>query len=138
MNKNLLLTIATVIALGASAVAAPDSYQVTGPIVEVTDTMIVVEKVTGEKKERFEIARTADTKVTGDLKVGTKVTIQYSMTAKNIEVKAGKDGDKPAKEKGDTGVKKEGGDTGVKKAGGDTGVKKAGGDTGVKKAGGDN
>jgi hypothetical protein len=137
MNKNLCLTIATVLALGASAMAAPDSYQVTGQVLELTDSMIVVEKVTdkGADKERFEIARTADTKITGNLKVGEKVTVKYSITAKSIEVKPGDKGDK---EKGDTGVKKAGGDTGVKKEGGDSGVKKAGGDTGVKKAGGDN
>jgi hypothetical protein len=67
------------IALAGSAWA----YQVTGPVVEVTDTKIVVMK----GKEKWEIARTPDTKVTGDLKVGSKVTIEYSMTAKSVEVK---------------------------------------------------
>jgi len=65
-----------------------DNYQVTGPVAEVTDTKIVVMKGT----ERFEVARNADTKVTGDLKVGAKVTIKYVMTAATVEVK----GDKPA------------------------------------------
>lgn len=41
-------------------------------------------------KEKFEIARTADTKVTGELKFGTKVTVEYSMTAKPIEAKEDK------------------------------------------------
>jgi predicted acyltransferase (DUF342 family) len=41
-------------------------------------------------KEKWEIARTPDTKVTGDLKVGANVTIEYSMTAKAIDVKADK------------------------------------------------
>jgi hypothetical protein len=70
--------------IAASAVAA-DKYQVTGPVVEVTDKVIVIEK--GAKKERFEIIRNADTKVTGDLKVGAKVTVQYTMTATAVEVK---------------------------------------------------
>ena len=87
MNKNLLLTLTAALSLSAAAFAAgPDSYQVTGPIVEVTDAKIVVMK----GKEKFEIARGADTKVTGDLKVGTKVTIEYSMTAKTIEAKEDK------------------------------------------------
>ena len=87
MNKNLLLTLTAALSLSTAAVAAsPDSYQVTGPIVEVTDTKIVVMK----GKEKFEIARGADTKVTGELKVGTKVTIEYSMTAKTIEAKEDK------------------------------------------------
>jgi len=48
--------------------------------------MIVVTK----GKERFEIDRDSNTKVAGDLKVGEKVTIMYTMTAKEIEVKAAK------------------------------------------------
>jgi hypothetical protein len=86
MNKRTLfgLVAATVVALSAPAFAAsPDSYQVTGPIVEVDDSKIVVMK----GKEKFEVARDASTKVTGDLKVGEKVTIKYTMTAKTIEAK---------------------------------------------------
>ena len=67
--------------------------QVTGPVVEATDSMIVVTK----GKERFEIDRDANTKVTGDLKVGDKVTIMYTMTAKEVEVKADKSAKKDAK-----------------------------------------
>jgi hypothetical protein len=60
------------------------SYQVTGPILELTETKIVVQK--GD--EKWEVARTSDTKVTGTLKVGAKVTIHYTMSAKAVEVKA--------------------------------------------------
>ena len=70
------------------AVAAAKDYQVTGPVVEVNDSMIAVEK--GKNKERWEIARDANTKATGDIKVGEKVTVHYTMTAKDIEVKADK------------------------------------------------
>jgi hypothetical protein len=66
------------------------AYQVTGPVLEVTDTKIVVQK----GKEKWELARTPETKVTGDLKVGSKVTVEYSMTAKSIEVKGEKAGAK--------------------------------------------
>ena len=59
------------------------AYQVTGPVLELTDSKIVVQK----GKEKWEIARTPDTKVTGDLKVGAKVTIEYTMAAKSIEAK---------------------------------------------------
>ena len=82
------------------------AYQVTGPVLEVTDTKIVVEK----DKEKWEIARDKDTKVTGDVKKGSRVTIQYKMTATSIEAKGGpkkdakeskadskKDGKSPAK-----------------------------------------
>lgn len=64
----------------------PDKYQVTGQVVEVTDSMIVVMK----GKERFEMARDASTKVTGDLKVGAKITAKYRITATAVEVKAEK------------------------------------------------
>jgi hypothetical protein len=37
--------------------------------------------------EKWELARTPDTKVTGALKVGSKVTISCTMTAKAITVK---------------------------------------------------
>jgi hypothetical protein len=67
------------------------AYQVTGPVVELTDTKIVVQK----DKEKWEISRDKDTKVTGDLKKGSKVTIEYKMSADKIEVKdAGKKDDK--------------------------------------------
>ena len=73
---------------------APKTYQVTGPVLELKDDMIVVQK----GKDRWEIARGADAKVTGDLKVGSKVTIEYRMNAATIEVKdAGK---KEGKKKG--------------------------------------
>jgi hypothetical protein len=37
--------------------------------------------------DRWEIGRDASTKVTGDLKVGAKVTVEYRMTATSVEVK---------------------------------------------------
>jgi hypothetical protein len=63
--------------------AAPKTYQVTGPVLELTADTIVVQK----GKDRWEIGRDAATKVTGDLKVGAKVTIEYRMTAATVEVK---------------------------------------------------
>jgi hypothetical protein len=70
------------------------AYQVTGPLLEVTDNKIVVEK----NKEKWEIARDKDTKVTGELKKGAKVTVEYRMTATNIEVKDAKGKDTKAKD----------------------------------------
>jgi len=101
MNKSLLLSLASAFTLSVAALAADaNTYQVTGPILELTDTKIVVQK----GKDKWEVARNADTKVTGELKVGAKVTIQYSMTAQTVEVKedkaakgAAKPADKPAK-----------------------------------------
>ena len=87
MNKSFLLTLTAALSLSAAALAAEaNTYQVTGPILEVTDAKIVVLK----GKDKWELARNADTKVTGDLKVGAKVTIQYSMTAQTIEAREDK------------------------------------------------
>ena len=79
---------AALIALALPAFArAPKTYQVTGPVLEVSDDLIVVQK----GKDKWEIARTPETKVTGELKPGSKVTIDYRMTATGIEAKeAGK------------------------------------------------
>jgi hypothetical protein len=87
MNKSSLLALATSLILGAAALAADaNTYQVTGPILELTDTKIVVQK----GKDKWEVARNADTKVTGELKVGAKVTIQYGMVAQTVDVKEDK------------------------------------------------
>lgn len=87
MKKFLRVVLPVALFLLTPAVAF--AYQVTGPVLEVTDTKIVVQK----GKDKWEIARDASTKVTGDLKVGAKVTIEYKMTATTVEVKGA-----PAKE----------------------------------------
>ena len=100
--KKLLLTllIAPLCAFAQQPAAKPvkaekaDKYQVTGPVAEVTDTKIVVMK----GAERFEVARNAATKVEGgEVKVGSKVTIKYVMTATSVEVKAEEKKEAPAK-----------------------------------------
>ncbi|MEI8122660.1 MAG: hypothetical protein WCI20_11445 [bacterium] len=88
--KRYICVMALGLALGmvtvAGAAPAGKTYQVTGPVLELTDSKIAVEK----GKEKWEIARTADSKVTGDLKVGAKVTIEYTMTATTVTVKPAK------------------------------------------------
>jgi len=75
----------------STAFAAGKTYQVTGPAVEVSDTAIVVTQEKGKNKgEKFEFARNSETKVTGDLKKDAKVTVEYTMTARSVEVKAAK------------------------------------------------
>jgi len=76
-----------IVALGffcyQSAYGATKTYQVTGPILEITDKTIVVQK--GD--ERWEIDRSEAKMVTGLLKVGDVVTIHYRMIATKIEPK---------------------------------------------------
>lgn len=76
-----LMTVATM-----AFAAAPKTYQVTGPVLEIKGDVIVVEK----GNEKWEVSRDAATKVDGELKVGSKVTIEYTMAAKTIEVKDAK------------------------------------------------
>ena len=76
---------------GAAQAESPKSYQVTGPVLEMSESMIVVQK----GKERWEIARTPETKIKGEAKVGAKVTIMYTMTATEVEAKGEKAMKKP-------------------------------------------
>ena len=87
MKTTRILAALAAIALATSAQA----YQVTGEIDAVTATSITVKATGGKNKgEKFEMTRGADTKVTGDLKKGAKVTVEYTITAKSVEVKADK------------------------------------------------
>ena len=63
--------------------ATPKTYQVTGPVLDIKGDVITVQKGT----EKWEIALDKSTKTTGDLKVGSKVTIEYRMTAATVTVK---------------------------------------------------
>ena len=83
MKRVLALVVVMLVVPVLVFAASVKTYQVTGPVLEVTDTMIAVKK----GADRWEIARDKDTKVTGDLKVGAKVTIEYLMTATKVEIK---------------------------------------------------
>lgn len=99
--KRLLCSFTAFLFLASAAIAAgPKDYQVTGPVLDVTDDVITVQK----DKEKWEIGRTKDTKVTGELKKGSKVTIKYKMTATSVESKT--DGKAKADDKMKTDVKK--------------------------------
>jgi len=81
------LLAAVSLALSSAAFAADaKDYQVTGPVLEVNSSMIAVQK----GKDRWELARDSNTKASAEPKVGDKVTVHYSMTATNIEVKPAK------------------------------------------------
>jgi hypothetical protein len=89
MKSKIAFSLLAAASLGLSSVALGGSakdYQVTGPILEVNDSMIAVQK----GKDRWEIARDSSTKSSGEMKVGDKVTVHYTMTATEIEAKAAK------------------------------------------------
>ena len=88
MMKHVLSMFAAVFLMASVAIAAgPKDYQVTGPVLDVNDEVITVQK----GSDKWEIGRNKDTKINGDLKKGSKVTIQYKMNATSVDVKdAGK------------------------------------------------
>ncbi len=97
MNKPLLsLAAACGLALSfvPAGVAAPQDYQVTGPIVSMTDTTVVVKK----GQDNWELSKDAALKPAdgSELKVGDKVTIHYTMAAQSVEKKGAAKQDKPA------------------------------------------
>lgn len=95
LNMRLIAALIGLALLTATTVFAgpTKTYQVTGPVLEVKDDMVVVQK----GKDKWEIAMDKDAKVTGDLKVGSKVTIMYTMKATTIDVKAAAKAEKKKK-----------------------------------------
>ena len=96
MMKYILSMFAAVFLLASVAIAAgPKDYQVTGPVLDVTDDVITVQK----GSEKWEIGRDKNTKVSGELKKGSRVTVHYKMTATNVDVKDAGKGKTKADEK---------------------------------------
>src|SRR5215831_270143 len=87
-----LLAVISLALSGAAFAADAKDYQVTGPVLEVNDSMIAVQK----GKDRWELKKDSSTKTSGDVKVGAKVTVHYTMTATDIEAKAEKGAKKEA------------------------------------------
>jgi len=84
--KKIILILGVALSLAATNLLAADAktYQVTGPVLEVNDSYIVVQK--GEDK--WQLA--CDKATAGKVKVGDKVTVQYQMVAKTVEAKPAK------------------------------------------------
>jgi hypothetical protein len=97
MKRLLVVVVAHLFLASAALAASPTTYQVTGPVLDVTNDVIVVEK----DKEKWEIARDKDTKINGDLKKGARVTIRYKMSATQVEVKEAAKAKTDAKSQGE-------------------------------------
>lgn len=79
----IVLGILVLVAALAYARAPKADYQWTGTVVESDGDHLIVQK--GEEKWEFAIDK--DTKTTGTLKAGAKVTVKYLMKATGVEVK---------------------------------------------------
>jgi hypothetical protein len=80
MKKSLMLV--ALVMLTTPAFAASKTYQVTGPVTDISADTITVQK----GSEKWEIAK-GSANLPTDVKVGSKVMVQYSMTADNITSK---------------------------------------------------
>ena len=91
MSNRLWLTAFTALSLAAAPcyAAGVKAYQVTGPILAMDADTITVQK----GSEKWQIARGA-ANIPADAKVGSKVTIMYTMSATELTVKDDK-GTKP-------------------------------------------
>ncbi len=86
--KKLLLSIALLAAINSTVATLQageaKTYQVTGPVIEVSEKYVIVQK----DEDKWQIA--ADKSMTAKLKKGDKVTIKYQMIATDVESKAAK------------------------------------------------
>ncbi len=94
---------AVMLFLSAASLVAAKDYQVTGPVVDVKEDVIIVKK----GNENWEIVRDKNTKTTGDIKKGDRVMIKYKMTATSIEGKESTKAKTEAKAKTETKAKTE-------------------------------
>lgn len=79
MKKFLMITALGIALSTTPAMAAQKTYQVTGPVLELTADTITVQK----DKEKWEIAKDSAA-LPPELAVGDKVTVEYIMTAKKV------------------------------------------------------
>jgi len=82
MKKAAVIALSVILLLALVYAAAPKTYQVTGPVLDIKGDVITVQKDT----DKWELQKTADTTITGKLAVGAKVKIEYRMVATKITV----------------------------------------------------
>jgi hypothetical protein len=98
MKRFLSLAIASLFMATVAIAAEPKDYQVTGPVLDVNEDVVIVQK----GNEKWEIGRDKGTKIKGgDLKKGSRVTVHYKMNASSIDVKDGGDAKTGTKAKAD-------------------------------------
>jgi len=84
MKRYLIVLLAILVIVSFALARAPKSdYQWTGTVLETDGDHLVVQK--GD--EKWEFTQDKDTKLSGTLKVGSKVTVKYVMKAVSIEAK---------------------------------------------------
>ena len=93
MKRVMILVCAFMFVAALAFAAGPKVYQMDGTVYLIKDGSIVVQK----GNDKYEIKQDSTTKVAGNIKQGSKVTIQYTMTATKIEVSEDKQPDTQTK-----------------------------------------
>jgi len=84
MKKVIFLIFVFMFITVSASVAGSKTYMLTGTVTDLKGDVFTVQK----DNAKYEMTRDAEAKVNGDLKVGSKVTVVYKMTATTIVVTA--------------------------------------------------
>jgi ribosomal 50S subunit-recycling heat shock protein len=90
MKKLLACAIAAAVISAPAFAKNPKSYQVTGTVTDVGDDTFTLQKKVGAKTENWEIAKGTAMNA-ASVKKGDNVTVQYQMTATQVNVKGAKE-----------------------------------------------
>ena len=83
MKKGLIVVALFALFFVSAIAAGAKTYQATGTVLSVTGDVVTIQK----GSEKWDISVPQGTKGADDMKVGSKVTIMYTMTATSVEIK---------------------------------------------------
>ena len=89
------LSLALALATSGLFAAGAKSYQVTGPVTDIQGDVVTIQK---GPKDLWQINLPKGTKGCEGLKKGDKVTLYYTMTATEVEIKGAKKAEAPKAE----------------------------------------
>jgi|WetSurMetagenome_2_1015567.scaffolds.fasta_scaffold21288_3 hypothetical protein len=86
MKKVIILACMLIFMATIAGAAGSKTYMIDGTVTDIKGDVFTIQKDTA----KYEMTRDTGAKVNGDMKVGSKVTVIYKMTATTIVVKEGK------------------------------------------------
>jgi hypothetical protein len=84
--KKMIVLACMLIFMATTAGAGSKTYMIDGTITDIKGDVLTIQK----DNAKYEMTRDAGAKVNGEMKVGSKVTVVYKMTATTIVVKEAK------------------------------------------------
>jgi hypothetical protein len=82
MKKAIILVCMFIFVATIASAAGSKTYMISGTITDVKGDVFTIQK----DNVKYEMIRDAEAKVNGDLKIGSKATVVYKMTATTIAV----------------------------------------------------